>query len=296
MKSILLNIFASVFEFLDRRWRRQALWICTGPLIIGLISKSVATGIVLLIPAMMVYLLWVTLGMQILTEKRSKSLLLETLSNKIPDLTDVSMNQDFRDSEIHMGLFTKAGFMRQKAENPYAFRSIPGFFRRFSLDTRFQVALVEIQGEKFVRKQYTSSDYKFFQALRNNLIVRKLGITPKLRYVSVPDRSTWTEFVDGPSLHYLCKNDLIGQVEKTGFAGKLIEFKSLLHQLGLCNLDLHLGNILVRRYDNGAMLIDIDEAKHYLSSSFLYQLYCIKDQKRVDRPVNRLTGSKTKTQ
>ena len=139
----------------------------------------------------------------------------------------------------------------------------------------------EIRGKKLIRKQYTSSDYKFFQALRNDIIVRKLGIAPQLKYISVPDRSTWTEYVDGQSLHHLCTEDLITHTEKSEFAEKLIEYMNLLHQLGLCNLDLHRGNIIVRHHDNKAMLVDIDEAKQYPLNSFIYQLYCIRDQKEL---------------
>lgn len=296
MKTILMNIFASVFEFLDRRWRRQALWILPGPLIIGLITKSMVTGIILLVSAAIIYLVWITLGTRMLTEKRSKSIISNAASGEAKDLEDVSMLKDFKDTEVLLGIYTKSGFVKQQAGNPTDFHGLSAFFRRFSLNTRFQVALVEINGRKFVRKRYTASDYKFFQALQNYLIIKKLCITPKPRYVSLPERCIWTEFIDGPSLHYLCVNDLITQKERSEFAAKLIEFKNSLHRLGLCNLDLHRGNIILRRTDNRAMLVDIDEAKHYSANSLLFRLHCIKDQKRVGRQVNLLTGSSNKTQ
>jgi hypothetical protein len=292
MNQLFINILAPVFEFLDKRWRRQAVWICTGPLIIGLITRNIILGILLLIPATIIYIIWITLGIRILTEKRSRSLLMDTLLAK-SGLEDTSMIQGFTENEKLLGFFTKAGFQVKQSEDTSVYHGIQAFFRRFSLVTRFQVTLVEINGKKYVRKRYTPYDYKFFQALRNNLILDGLDIVPRLKYTNLHERCTWTEYVDGPSLDYLSLNNLISPTEKSEYSKLLINFKETFHKLMLCNLDLHRGNIIIRTHDNRAMQVDIDEARHYPAGGLLYRMYCIRDHKRVARQVNLLTGNNT---
>jgi hypothetical protein len=292
MNQLFIYILASVFEFLDKRWRRQAVWICTAPLIIGLITRNIILGILLLIPATIIYLIWLTLGIRILTDKRSRSLLIDALHAK-SGLEDTSMIQGFMENEKLLGFFTKTGFMAGESVEKIVNHGLRAFFRRLSLVTRFQVALVEIQGKKYVRKRYTPYDYKFFQALRNNLILDGLDIVPRLKYANLHKRCTWTEYVDGLNLDYLSVNNLISPTEKSEYSKLLINFKESFHKLMLCNLDLHRGNIIIRSYDNRAMQVDIDEARHYPAGGLLYRMYCIRDHKRVARQVNLLTGNNT---
>jgi hypothetical protein len=292
MNQLFINILASVFDFFDKRWRRQAVWICTGPLIIGLITRNTVFGILLLVPATVIYIIWITQGIRILTERHSRSLLMDALTAK-SGLEDTSMIQGFRENEKLLGFFTKTGFMAGESAEKIVNHGLHAFFRRLSLVTRFQVALVEIHGKKYVRKRYTQYDYKFFQALRNNLILEGFDIVPRLKYLNLHERCTWTEYVDGPSLDYLSVNNLISPTEKSEYSKLLINFKESFHKLMLCNLDLHRGNIIIRGDDGKAMQVDIDEARHYPAGGLLYRMYCIRDHKRVARQVNLLTENNT---
>lgn len=288
MDNRLIHYLARVFAFFNRRWRRQAVWLGTGPLVSLVVTRSLTVSMIIAVLSVIIYLGWTTMGNAALTTVQARKLLKQVQMSQQSDLVDASAQLGFKASEKVLGQFTKNGFVSGNVDDTVEFRGIISCIKRFSLQTRYIVTLVEINGKRYVRKSYTSCDYNFYRGLRNNLMVRNLGISPQLEGVSVPGRTLWIEFVAGPSLHDVSETTVMSQAEQDSLFRQLNEFYDSLHQLGLCNLDIHRGNIILRSSDGQPLLIDMDEARLYSKDNILYKLYCILDRQVLDRELDLL--------
>ena len=59
-----------------------------------------------------------------------------------------------------------------------------------------------------------------------------------------------------------------------------------LHDLGLCNLDLHRGNIIMRRSDGRPIFIDLDEQRLYPRNNSRFKLRCRIGRKKLNEEFN----------
>ena len=280
----LIDIVTPLYRAANRRGTRQAVAfaaVLSGALVL---TNNISISIFILVAAVAVYLVWTTAGRAWYTAAKAKKLLSTTHGEADP--IDVSTHPQWRKRERFLGHYTHNGFIAGNVDVNKPFKGFASCLNKYSLKRRFRVSLVEIDGQKLVRKSYTPCDDKFYLGLRNNLLVRHLGISPPIRYVSIPDRTVWIEFVEGPSLTTVSNTTSFSEHEQRRLIDTLNHFDDFLHRIGLCDLDLHRGNIIMRVPDNKPVFIDLDEQRYFPGKGFLFKLRCRIDRIRLNEEIH----------
>lgn len=276
---------AAVVAYLDRKWRRQTVLILPLPLMVLVLTRDFVPVLATAGACVLVYFMGITLGSTLFTGHKSRKLFRQAGGLGKPP---VLMTPDLKQSELFLGRFTKQGLVKGKTDTLPPFKGGVDCFLKFRTDTRFRIALVEIKGERFVRKSYTLCDYKFYKCIRNNMMVEDLGISPPLKFVSIKERTVWIECVRGTQLHDISETAWLPASRLEKIFSQLNFFHDTLHGLGLCHLDLHRGNVIYREGDGKPVLIDLDESRLFKKKRLMFRLYCINDRKRLDRQFDLL--------
>lgn len=291
--SHLMTGMAAVAAFLDRKWRRQAVLILPLPLIIFALTEDLILAIKIAAACLVLYIMAISLGSFLLTRHQSLKLLRRAVKSGQPNRL---MSPDLKQTERFLGRFTKQGFVKETTDTLPPFKGWADCFLKLRTETRFHIALVEIRGKKFVRKSYTPCDYKFYRCIRNNMMVEDLGFSPPLHYVSISERTVWIEFVHGVQLHDISEDGCLSTSSLNNIFSQLNFFHDALHELGLCHLDLHRGNVIYKELDNQPVLIDLDESWSFKKRGLLFRLHCINDRKRLDRQFDLLLRTNKRNQ
>ncbi len=285
MKQInLIDVVTPLYLAVDRRGVRQAVVFAAVLFGALVVTGNLTLSVFILMAAVAVYLLWTTVGRALLTAARAKKLL--STANGEADPIDLSTHPEWRKRERFLGYYAHGGFIAGNVDINKPFKGFASCLNKYSLKRRFRASLVEIDGKKLVRKSYTPCDNKFYLGLRNNLMVRHLGISPPIRYVSIPDRAVWTEFVEGPSLTTVSNTTSFSDLKQQWLISTLNGFDHALHQIGLCNLDLHRGNIIMSPPDGKPVFIDLDEQHFFPRKGFLFKLRCRIDRISLNEEIN----------
>ena len=283
--SRMVKRMAAAVAYLDRKWRRQAALVLPLPFMVLALTLDLIPALAAAGACVLVYFMGITLVSFFFTGHKSRKLFRQAGGlGKTP----VLMTPDLKRSERFLGRFTKQGLVKGRTGTLPPFKGGIDCFLKFRTDTRFRIALVEIKGEQFVRKSYTPCDYKFYQCIRNNMMVADLGISPPLKFVSIKERTVWIEFVRGTQLHDISEAVCLPASCLEKIFSQLNFFHDTLHGLGLCHLDLHRGNIIYREGDNKPVLIDLDESRLFKKKRLVFRLHCINDRKRLDRQFDLL--------
>ena len=279
------RLMAAGAAHLDRKWRRQALLIFPLPLMVLLLTRDLISALATAGACIFVYVTGITLGSFFVTAHKSRKLFQQVGNvGQRPML----MTSELKQAERFLGMFTKQGFVEEKTDTLPPFKRCLDCFFKFRIAVRFRIALVEIKGKWLVRKSYTPCDYKFYQCIRNNIMVKDLGISPPLTYVSIDERTVWIEFVRGFQLHDISETGCLPASGLDRIFAQLNFFYDTLHGIGLCHLDLHRGNVIYRECDGKPILIDLDESRLFSNKGLIFKLHCINDRKRLDRQFDLL--------